>query len=119
MERNRYVLIFSYYKPWTLFLLSPMIFIMDLATLIFSAKGEWLSEKLDVYHEWLTPSYWDWIKRRRKRIGALRTVGDRKLLRLAVGEIAFQGEGVKNPVLEKIGNPIMGFYWKMVKNLLF
>ncbi|PIP60156.1 hypothetical protein COX00_04785 [Candidatus Uhrbacteria bacterium CG22_combo_CG10-13_8_21_14_all_47_17] len=119
MERNRYVLLFSYDKLWTLFLLFPMMVVMDMALLFFSAKGGWFSEKLDVYREWFTRDYWAWIRERRARIKKMRIIGDKKLLRFCVGEIAFQEEGVKNALLEKVGNPLMKLYWSLVKNLPF
>lgn len=118
MERNRYALIFSYYKFWTLFVLAPMLCIMDVALLVFSIKSGWLREKLDVYREWLRPGYWKWIRERRKRIFEKRVIQDVGLLRLAVSEIAYQGEGVKNPILEKIGNPLMRWYWYIMKRFI-
>jgi hypothetical protein len=118
MERNRYALMFSYYKLWTLFLLLPMMCVMDLAILLFSIKGEWLAEKLDVYHEWFTLSYWKWIRARRRFLNSIRTIEDQEFLRPAVSEIAHQGEGVKNPLLEKVGNPMMKVYWGVIRNLI-
>lgn len=118
MERNRYVLVFSYYKLWTLFVLWPMLCVMDAALLLFSIKNSWWREKLDVYREWFTLSYWKWIRSRRAFLKSIRTMGDRKFLKIAVPEIKFQGEGVRNPVLEYIGNPIMKIYWWVVKRLL-
>ncbi len=118
MERNRYVLVFSYYRLWTLLLLWPMLAVMDAALLLFSVKNGWWREKLDVYREWFTPAYWAWIRERRRRIQRSRVIGDRELLKLAVSEIAFQGEGIKNPLLEKIGNPMMRVYWAVVRRMI-
>jgi len=118
MERNRYVLLFSYYKFWTLFLLWPMICCMDAALFLFSIKSGWWRQKLRVYDEWIKPEYWRWIKKRRSYIQSVRKLSDKEFLQSAVSRIEFQEPNVKNPVLEKIGNPVMTLYWGIIGRLL-
>lgn len=118
MERNRYVLLFSYYRGLTLALLFPMLMVMDLAILVFSIKNGWWEEKVKVYNEWLDRSFWQWIRERRKTIRWSRAIPDRELLAQAVATIEFQEDSVKNPVLDEIGNPIMQAYWAVVKRLI-
>ncbi len=118
MERNRYVLIFSYYRWWTLIVLAPMLIVMDLAILLFSFKSGWNAMKVKVYREWFTADYWKWIGTRRARIQHERKISDKELLRLARPTIEFQEENVKNPVLTYIGNPILRAYWWVARRII-
>ncbi len=118
MERNRLALAFSYYKLWTLFLLAPMALAMDLAITLFSIKNGWFDMKWKQTKELFDGNFWKWIRERRKRIQSSRTVGDRELLRLAVADIRFQEDAVRNPVLDYLGNPVMRVYWSVIKHLL-
>ena len=118
MERNRYALIFSYYKIWTLVLMAPMMFVMDLALTIFSIKNGWFEMKWKQIKEMFDPKFWKWIKARRMVIQSMRTISDKEFLRLAVSDIRFQGDAVRNPVLEYIGNPLMRGYWWLIQKLL-
>jgi len=118
MERNRWALVLSYYKFWTLFLIAPIAIIMDAALIVFSIKSGWFDMKWKQIREWFDPAFWKWILARRKSIQSTRTVSDRELLRYAVADIRFQEDAVRNPVLEYIGNPVMKLYWAVVKKLI-
>lgn len=118
MERNRWVLMLSYYKIWTLLLIAPIALVMDMALSIFAIKNGWFDMKWKQIREWFSLSFWKWILARRRTIQTTRTINDRELLRLAVADIRFQEESVRNPVLEYIGNPVMKAYWGIVKHLL-
>jgi hypothetical protein len=48
----------------------------------------------------------------------MRKIGDKELMRNFVGEITFDDASVKNPILDKIGNPVMSVYWKIVYKLI-
>ncbi len=118
MERNRWAIVLSYYRFWTLLLIAPMAFVMDLALTAFSIKNGWSDMKWKQIREWFDPKFWRWIRARRKVIRATRSIGDRELLRLAVADIRFQEEAVRNPVLDYIGNPLMRVYWFVIKRLV-
>ncbi len=118
MERNRYVLMFSYYRLWTLIVLFPMMIMMDVGLLLFSFKGGWADMKWKMYKELCTADFWKWIKTRRKDIQSIRTISDREFLRTCVTEIAFQEETVKNPLLDEVGNPLLKAYWFVAKHLI-
>jgi len=118
MERNRWVLVLSYYSFWTMMLIAPMALVMDMMLSIFAIKNGWFDMKWKQMIEWLDISFWRWICERRKEIHATRTVSDRKLLRLAIADILFQEDAVHNPILEHIGNPLMRMYWAIVKQLI-
>ena len=118
MERNRYALIFSYYKCWTLFLVFPMLVVMEIAQSLFSIRGGWWDMKHKVHKELFTRAYWAWIRERRHQLKKIRTISDRVLLNGAAAAIEFQAPSVRNPVLDYIGNPLMKVYWRVVKRLL-
>lgn len=118
MERNRWAIVLSYYGFWTLILIAPMAFVMELALTAFSIKNGWSDMKWKQIKEWFDPGFWRWIRARRKAIRATRSIGDGELLRLAVADIRFQEEAVRNPVLDYIGNPLMRMYWFVIKYLV-
>ncbi len=118
MERNRYALVFSYYRPWTLFLILPALIGVDIATLILSIPGGWSDMKLKVYGDLFSSDFWKWVGERRRSIKAARKVGDKELLRLAVASIEFQEAAVQNPIVTYIGNPVLKVYWWVVSKLL-
>ncbi len=118
MERNRYVLMFSYYRLWTLLVLLPMIVVMDLAITAFSIKGHWFDMKWKCTKELFTKDFWKWIRTRRHMLQSSRVITDRQLLRDAVSTIDFQEDNVKNPLLTYVGNPILKAYWAVAKYLI-
>lgn len=118
MERNRYVLMFSYYRWWTLFLLAPLIVIEDVAETLFSIKNGWWDMKWRVCKDFCSPTFWKWVMERRRKIQAARVISDAEFLKQAVATISFQEEHVQNWLLEEVGNPIMNGYWSIVRRLL-
>lgn len=119
MDRNRHILMFSFYRAWTLFLLVPMIAVMDVATLFFSIKNGWFDMKWKMYKDFFSKDVWKWILHRRKMIQTKRKVSDRYFLKSVVTTIDFQEDSVKNPILTYIGNPLLKGYWWIIKKLIF
>lgn len=118
MERNRYVLMFSYYRAWTILVLFPMIVVMDLAILAFSLKNGWFDMKGKMYRDLFSRDFWRWIKERRNVIQAERLISDRELLRHAVSAIEFQEDAVRNPLLDYVGNPLLRAYWWVARKVI-
>ncbi len=119
MERNRYGVMLEFFKWPTLLLLLPMALLMELALIIFALKGGWFGERLKVYRYWLKEENWrSWLIKRR-RIQGWRQVKDKELLRLAVSEVLFQEQEMKNPLLVYVGNPVMKGYWWIIKKILW
>ncbi len=118
MERNRYVLVFSYYRWWTLALIMPALIGTDLATALLSMRGGWWDMKRKVYSDLFSRDFWRWIGGRRRLIRASRTIGDRELLRLAVASIEFQEASVQSPIVTYIGNPVLKAYWWVARKLI-
>ncbi len=118
MERNRWALLLIYLRPWTLFLLLPLLAVFEVALIAFSILRGWSDMKGKMMKEWFTRDYWRWIWGRRREMQARRTQGDREFLRLSVADIEFQEASVRNPLLEQLGNPLMRAYWAVVRHLI-
>jgi GT2 family glycosyltransferase len=118
MERNRYALMFSYYRLWTLVVLFPMMAMMDIPMFLFSLKNGWADMKWKVYKDFCSRDFWHWIRARRGDLKHVRAISDRLFLKNAATTIAFQESNVKNPLLTYIGNPLLKAYWFVAKRLL-
>ena len=118
IERNRFGTMFIYFKPATLLLLLPMAIVFEIGMLGFAIKEGWIQDKLASYRYWLTPSNWKAWLPLRARLQANRVKKDRDLLADAVSEIHFEEKRIMNPVLRLIGNPLMKFYFSLVKPLI-
>lgn len=114
MERNRYAVLLMYYKVPTIFLLLPMIAIVEAGLLIMSVIRGWWRERLHVYVYWGKPGNWNRWLAKRAEMQKKRTVGDRALLEYTVPTIIFQESSVQHPVLSHIVNPIMRVYWRCI-----
>jgi GT2 family glycosyltransferase len=118
IERNRFGLMLMFFKWPTLLLFLPMAIIMEVGFLLFAFKQGWLGEKLKVYFYWLKLSSWKlWLKKR-AYIQSVRKVSDKEIIKTFVGRIVFEEKSIKNPVLDYIANPIMDWYWRIVKKMI-
>lgn len=118
IERNRWGILLMFYKLPTLLLLFPMLIIFELGLLIFAWQKEWIDEKLRAYNYWFNLAHINlWLKKR-KHIQNIRKIGDKELMKNFVGDIVFDDASVKNPILDKVGNPVMGVYWKFVYKII-
>lgn len=115
MERNRWAVLFSSFHPRTLFLILPMLFLMEVGSFFFALNGGWWRDKLRVYRELLSRDFWRWMRVRMTRLQKARTISDQAFLSYAVSIIEFQGKEVSHPLLTQIANPLMRFYWKLVR----
>ena len=128
MERNRYIIMFTFYKLPTLLLVAPAIIFMDLGMLFYSILSGWFKVKIRVYSYFLKPSSWIKVFQARKEVKKMRRVNphtknfgvgvkDRDIVKYFSGEILFQE--ISNPVLKYIANPIFNLYWQAVKRVIF
>ncbi|MBU1896092.1 glycosyltransferase family 2 protein [Patescibacteria group bacterium] len=114
MERNRFGIMLIFFKLPTLLLLMPIAIVMEIALWIFAFNRGWWKQRIKVYQYWLKLENWKlWLKKR-KKLRKMSKVTDKYLLKYTVPEIKFQDETVNNPVLKKIGNPIMKLYYKVL-----
>ncbi len=119
MERNRFGVMLMFFKWQTLLLFLPMALVLELGLLVFAAKQGWIKEKLKAYAYWLKLSSWKlWLKKRRY-VQSIRKVSDKEMTGTFVGKIEFNEQSIKNPVLDHIANPLMNFYWSIVKKIIF
>jgi GT2 family glycosyltransferase len=114
MEKNRLYLILKFYKFKTLFLIWPMLFMMDLGQLIFATKNGFTKQFIRSRLWPISHLPQILIARRKIQISRLKT--DKELMHNFKSEILFQD--VSNPLLDKIANPIMKFYWNIIKHLI-
>jgi len=116
MERNRFLTIFKNYSAWTLIVIFPALFVMELGLFFFSFFSGWWREKLRVYEYFLEIKNWKMLLKSRKKTQALRRVGDAEITKYFVGEILFQD--MDNFILRRIANPIFNLYWRFARHLL-
>lgn len=117
MERNRYFVIFSFYRLPTLLLILPPLIAMDLGMLFHSILSGWVWTKLKVYWYFLRPSSWKHIRKVRQEVKKFRVVKDREIVQNISGKVEYQE--IMNPVLKFIVNPLFDVYWKFVRKLIF
>ncbi|HMB25834.1 MAG TPA: glycosyltransferase family 2 protein [Patescibacteria group bacterium] len=116
MERNRYLALFTYYKLATVLLLLPIVIFLELGMIVYSLFGGWLWQKLRIKGYFLRPSTWKKIHRAKKQIKNLREKKDSQVLPDMVKEIKFQE--IENIILNKIINPLMWGYYKIIKLII-
>jgi len=116
MERNRYIAVFSFYSLNTIVMLLPALILMDLGMLAYSIFKGWFKTKLDVYSYFIQPENWTKISLFRQEIKKNRTKSDQEVANDFTGELLFQE--ISNPVLKCIGNPVLNYYWKIIKPLI-
>ena len=117
LERNRWILLFTYYRLPTLILLAPALLFMELGQLAFSCRHGKFGEKLRCYGYFMKPSNMALIWRRRCAAQKRRTIGDQQFMTRFSGTIRF--ETIDSPLLRLIGNPLLGAYWTLVRPLIF
>ncbi len=116
-ERNRYLSIFTFYRIPTILLIMPMLLILQVAMVIYALTGGWITKKLKADLYFLKPGSWRKIWKFRKQVKKIRVLSDREAIKNFQGKVLFQE--INNPVLEKIGNPLMDLYWDIVKKIIF
>lgn len=114
MERNRYTVLFVFFKVPTILLLLPIFIPLEIGLFLFSLKNGWWKEKIKTYGYWIRPAHWKLWYKKRVYIQKNRTISDRELLKDAVSGIFFQDASVENPLLTHVGNPIMKWYYLLV-----
>jgi len=119
IERNRPGLLLMFYKWPTLLLILPALILWEVGMLVFAVSHGWLDAKLKVYAYWLKLSTWRrWLVKRQK-IQKIRTISDRELLSAAVSKIVFDEKILASPALKFVANPLLGFYWQIIKRFIF
>jgi GT2 family glycosyltransferase len=132
IERNRYMILLTYYKVATLLLLALPFFVVEIGTFFLSLYAGWWKERVRAWVFFWRPSTWAWVWRRRRRVMRERMVGDRELLRLACSRILFKEEtihvdgqdgsdksmGFGSWIVNKFANPLLEATWNVIYALI-
>jgi len=116
MERNRYLLMLSFYPLRVLIFLIPGIIIMSLGMLFFSLFKGWFLTWLRVLVFFFLPSTWKQIRKNRADIKNLSRLSFKVITKKMESKIDFLE--ISNPLLKYLGNPLLGVYWFIVRRLI-
>jgi GT2 family glycosyltransferase len=108
MDRNRIISILKNYHFFSLLLLFPAFFIMEIALIFFALKRGWFFRKIKVYLFFLNPFSWVYIIKERRFIQRNREIKDRELISMMSGKINYQE--IDSPAL-RVANVFFGFYF--------
>lgn len=115
MERNRFAILLMFYKWPTLLLILPILIPLELGLWFSAWRGGWFKERVKVLQYWIKPSTWNLWLAKRQKTQAMRQIPDSALLANATGEILFQEAAMESPLVTKLANPVMNFYFKILK----
>jgi len=116
MERNRYLLALSFYPLKMLFFLKPAFFLMSVGLMGFSLVKGWFMVWLKSNIYFFKPSSWRKIKQYRKEVRQINNNPKIILRENISSRIDFLE--IDNPILRLIVNPLLSFYWRLVKIVL-
>lgn len=114
MERNRLYTLLKFYRLKTLILIFPAWLIMELGLTLFAIVRSFWPDKLRGY-AWLMKNF-QLVLKQRHGIQNMRPTGDKEFTRDFVAAIDYQE--INNPLLQRIGNPIMERYWQLIKKII-
>jgi GT2 family glycosyltransferase len=116
MERNRLVVLFKNFRPWTIVVLSPFLLVSEIALLAAAFRSGWWREKLRAYGFFFHVSTWTYIATERRHVAALRKVSDREIVRLFTSVISYQE--VAGRFTTRIANPLMTATWAVIRTVI-
>lgn len=117
MERNRFVFLLKFFRWPTLFLIGPMLDLMEIGLFVFALKSGWWREKIRVYRFLFNSKNLAIIFQKRREIQEKRTIKDKEILRRMTGVIKFQA--IDNLFLKYIGNPLLAIYFYCLKLIIW
>lgn len=116
IELYRMVVLLAYLRIPTLVLLAPLLLAIEVGTWPMAYMGGWLKAKLWATRQWFSPTTWRLVFRMRARVGALRTISDRELIRLWTGKIEAQEKA--NVIVDRIANPVVDALWRAIRCII-
>ncbi len=116
MERNRFYVLLSVYRLWTLILILPALLVTEIGLFFFTIKTGWWKEKLRAYGHILKPLTWWRIIKRREEINCFRQRSDREMSDFFTAVV--ESPELKNPTLLPILNKMLSIYWQIIKRLI-
>ena len=114
LERNRLIFVLTSYSLRLLFLLGPLLVLVELAMLLLSAKRRWFRGKLGGW--WWCLRHMRWLVRHRRETKSLRRVRDRELARFLTPLL--DPKMVPLPRGTAFLNRLLGPYWSLVRKAL-
>jgi GT2 family glycosyltransferase len=117
LERNRWLLLLTYYKLRTLLLISPMLFLMELGQFYFAVRNRVVAQKIRAWRYFFCPDNFSRVMNRRQEAKVRRKISDRQFMKEFAGKVEFSE--IKSKTLRRIGNPLLDFYWRLVRPLIF
>ena len=114
LERNRLIFVFTAYSLRLLFLLGPLLALVELAMLMLSARRRWFRGKLGGW--WWCLRHMRWLVRHRRETKRLRRVRDREVAHFLTPLL--DPKMVPLPRGTAFLNRLLGPYWSLVKKAL-
>jgi GT2 family glycosyltransferase len=114
LERNRLIFLLTSYSLRLLFLLGPLLVLVELAMLLLSARRRWFRGKLGGW--WWCLRHMRWLVRHRRETKRLRRVPDRDVARFLTP--LFDPKMVPLPRGTAFLNRLLGPYWSLVRKAL-
>jgi GT2 family glycosyltransferase len=113
LERNRWLLLLTYYRASTLVLLGPALMLMEMGQLAYSAQQGMLFQKLRAYRDLLHVTTIRHVWRRRRDAQRRRAVSDAAFLGTCTGAVSLP-DG--DPwALRWLANPLLRGYWAIAR----
>lgn len=117
MDRNRLLTLFTLEKTGTIILTLPFLIAFEFAMTFYNILKGWGKERLRLFRYLFSADFRKYIKRVRQEVKKYRRLKDADIVKGFAGKIVFAE--IDNTILKYILNPIMSFYWFMVRNLIF
>ncbi len=118
MERNRWIVLLTYYKWLTLILLLPILLVSEIGLLFISLLSGWFFQKMKAGYWFLHFKNLKLVWQKRKKIQKIRKISDKQLLNNVVAKIKFSDSEIDTPLLRYVANPISILYWTIVKHII-
>lgn len=116
LERNRWLLLLTYYRWRTLLLLAPALAVMEVGQCVYAATQGALGRKVASWGDLLKPRVWRALRARRRAAQGRRGVSDRVFMTRFVGRVHLPGG---DPwALRWVANPLFAGYWRVVRGLI-
>jgi len=114
IEKNRLRFLIKNYSLKTLLLITPAFFVTEIAVLSYSILGGWFHKKVYSYFKILMSL--PRLIRQRKQLQEKRKSKDSLIMERFIGALNY--EEIANPLLDNILNPMLDFYWRIIKGKL-
>lgn len=117
MERNRWMMLFEFYKIPSLILISPALILIEMGLIGASILNGYSAAKLRSCGYFLKRNHWKKIISERRNIQNMRQLSDKNMMKDFTGTIDFQE--IMNPLVAYVVNPLMNFYWQIARRVIF